>query len=300
MLRSWVMYILALLGAAAFFLFYKMWFAWYVLIVVVSILPIAILISAVSALFFKLESDAFRKVLKDEDAQISFTSSGLQAFPFALYSVKILLTETMTGEVSLIKFLSQGNTSDSILLDTHHCGTYRFSSAKVRIYDMFGLFFIPRTFELIGEVVVMPVPCMPAAMPDLSGFKAKGLRKSNRPNTEIYDIREYIPGDPIKRIHWKLSAKKDILMIKEPQEETFGHSRIYLPLSRNRGKLDRNLGEVLFTSRYFLEHDVEHKIRVLPPMRKEIAFDVATREDLDKAILSILHMPIPEEDEEYA
>ena len=298
MLRSWVIYILALLGAAAFFLFYKMWFAWFVLIVVVAILPLAILISAISALFFKLEADAFRKVMKDEEAQVTFVSDGLGAFPFALYSVKIILSETMTGEVSLIRFVSQGNTSDSITLDTRHCGTYRFSSAKVRIYDMFGLFFIPRKIEMIGEVVVMPVPCLPAAMPDLSGFKAKNLRKSNTPNTEIYDIREYVPGDPIKRIHWKLSAKKDKLMIKEAQEETYGHSRVYLPLTRNRGKLDRNLGEVLFTSRYFLEHDVEHKIRVLPPMKKEIAFDVASKDDLEKAILAILHMPIPEDEED--
>ena len=298
MIRSWVIYILALLGAFTFFLFYKMWFAWFVLIVVISILPIAIIVSAVSAAFFQLEADAFRKVRKDEEAQVDFTSSGLGYFPFALYSVKVLLKETMTGELSQIRLLSQGNTTDSILLDTRHCGTYRFSSAKVRVYDMFGLFFIPRTIELPGEVVVMPVPSMPAAMPDLSGFKAKGLRKSNKSHTEIYDIREYVPGDPIKRIHWKLSAKKDMLMIKEPQEETFGHSRIYLPLSKNRGKLDRNLGEVLFTSKYFLDHDVEHKIRVLPPMRKEIAFDIATKEDLDTAILSILRMPIPDEEDE--
>ena len=114
---------------------------------------------------------------------------------------------------------------------------------------------------------------------------------------EIYDIRDYVPGDPIKKIHWKLSAKKGTLMIKEAQEQTYGHSRLFMPLTRNRGKLDRYLGEVLFTSRYFLEHDVEHKIRVIPPMKKDIAFDIAANEDLDRAIVSILHMPIPEEEE---
>ena len=29
------------------------------------------------------------------------------------------------------------------------------------------------------------------------------------------DIRKYIPGDPVQRIHWKLSAKKDDLLIRE-------------------------------------------------------------------------------------
>ena len=49
MLRSWVIYILSLLGAVAFFLFYKMWLAWFILLVVISILPIALLISVLSS-----------------------------------------------------------------------------------------------------------------------------------------------------------------------------------------------------------------------------------------------------------
>ena len=28
------------------------------------------------------------------------------------------------------------------------------------------------------------------------------------------DIRPYVPGDPIRRIHWKLSAKKDELLVR--------------------------------------------------------------------------------------
>jgi len=32
---------------------------------------------------------------------------------------------------------------------------------------------------------------------------------------ETGDIRPYIPGDPVRRIHWKLSAKKDELLVRE-------------------------------------------------------------------------------------
>ena len=298
MLRSWVIYILALLGAITFFLCYKMWFAWFLLIMVASIPLMAIVVSGVSMLFFELEADAYRKVIKDEETLISFTSHGLSFFPFCMYSAKIFLKETMTGDVSVIRIFSQSESSDQIYIDTRHCGTYRLTSAKVRVYDMLGLIFFPKTLEVEGEVVVLPIPCIPAAVPDMSGFKAKGLRKSNNTHSEIYDIRDYVPGDSVKRIHWKLSAKKDTLMIKESQEETYGHSRLYIPLCRDREKLDRYLGEVLFTSRYFLDHDVEHKIRVLPPTRKEVSFDIESRDDLDKAILSILRMPIPEEEED--
>ncbi|MBR3494015.1 MAG: DUF58 domain-containing protein [Clostridia bacterium] len=33
------------------------------------------------------------------------------------------------------------------------------------------------------------------------------------------DVREYRPGDPIRRIHWKLSAKKDALLVRETAAE---------------------------------------------------------------------------------
>ena len=37
---------------------------------------------------------------------------------------------------------------------------------------------------------------------------------------ETGDIRPYIPGDPVRRIHWKLSAKKDELLIRMGTPET--------------------------------------------------------------------------------
>ena len=294
MLKSWVIYILALVGSILFFLCYRMWFSWFILMVTISILPLAVVICFASFLFFKIESDSFRKVIKGDSTRITFHSYGLDFFPFALYSVKVLLTETMTGEVSLIRLFSQGDTEDSVIIDTQHCGTYRFNSARVRVYDMLGLVFLPKKVDLSGEIIVMPVPSIPQSVPDLSGFKAKGLRSAAYSNSEIYDVRDYVPGDPIKKIHWKLSAKKNSLMIKEAQEETFGHSRLFLPMIPDRDKMDRNLGELLFTSNYFLSHDVEHKIQVFPPTRKEISFIIASKDDLEKAIISIMRIPIPE------
>ena len=32
-------------------------------------------------------------------------------------------------------------------------------------------------------------------------------------------VRTYLPGDPVNRIHWKLSAKRDELLIREPETE---------------------------------------------------------------------------------
>ena len=51
-------------------------------------------------------------------------------------------------------------------------------------------------------------------------------RDSIRPGAEEADgIRLYSPGDPVNRIHWKLSAKKDELLVRE-----------YRPSGRKSGK----------------------------------------------------------------
>ena len=52
---------------------------------------------------------------------------------------------------------------------------------------------------------------------------------------------------------------------------------------------------MLFTSTFFLNHDISHKIRILPPKKREVAFDIQSQRDLDKAIIRILHMKIPKE-----
>jgi uncharacterized protein (DUF58 family) len=38
--------------------------------------------------------------------------------------------------------------------------------------------------------------------------------------TRIYGIREYVPGDPIKSIHWKVSAKTNKLQVKTYEPAT--------------------------------------------------------------------------------
>lgn len=44
--------------------------------------------------------------------------------------------------------------------------------------------------------------------------------KRDTAGSDIIDVREYAPGDSLKSVHWKMSAKKDGLFVKERGEET--------------------------------------------------------------------------------
>lgn len=52
----------------------------------------------------------------------------------------------------------------------------------------------------------------PQMMPDSDIYS---MKKAGNDIGEIYQIREYMPGDEIRYIHWKLSQKVDKLMVKE-------------------------------------------------------------------------------------
>lgn len=298
MFKNWVTYILALAGALAFFLFYQMWLAWYCIVLLLTIPILALIMCLVSGASVKVRLEAPASVKLGDKASISVRLTSNSIAGLALCRMQIAATEYMTGEVTRAKIFGQGSTKMSYEINTEHCGAFAYTVEKVRVYDLFGLFCVKKKSKASCEVVVRPIPSMPDAIPELNGFKAKVLTKSNSPYSEIYDVRDYLIGDPIKNIHWKASAKKDKLLVKEPQEERYGHARVYLRLQDDRDKFDQKLGEVLFTSNYFLSREIQHMIRVLPPFKREVAFDIQSQRDLDTAIIRILHMKIPKETED--
>ncbi len=274
-----------------------MWVSWFCLIVVLFIPFLALLMSVIASqtMTFKVENPGNAPV--GVPLYIKITVEGNASY-FAFCRINAEVTDHMAGTTKKLALIVHDKGTTKIPVDTSHCGSYSYKMPKIDIYDLFGFFHFSKTIDKDSEIVVKPVPAMPERMPDMFGFKAKSLRKAKQPNTEIYDIRDYQMGDPVKSIHWKMSAKKDKLLVKEPLEEFGGHSRVILKLTSDRDVLDLHLGQILFTSRFFIEHETPHKIRVIPPDRSEIAFDVESESDLQRAIYMILRMRIPDEEPE--
>lgn len=295
MFKNWCIYILALAGTFTFFLFYQMWVAWYCLVLLLCIPPLSLIMCLLSVRRRKVRLFPPRNVKIGDEATVELSIPECFCNMISFLRIDYTFTEKMTGNRIRRKMYIHGHTHVSIPCDTSHCGAFSVEVSRIRIYDLFGLFWSRQKPRSSCEVIIHPVPQIPEVMPDMDGFKARTLKKSTSPYSEIYDVREYILGDLIKNIHWKASAKRDELLVKEPQEECFGHSRVYLELEKDREIFDRKMGELVFTSEYFLKKDIPHKIRVLPPRKREIAFDIQSQRDLEKAVIRILSMKIPKE-----
>jgi uncharacterized protein (DUF58 family) len=99
-----------------------------------------------------------------------------------------------------------------------HRGLYRLGPTVVLTGDPFGLFHFRRVFDQSNELLVYP-PTVPLSHFGLPVTELPGGTHAERrayyttPNAA--GIRDYLPGDPMNRIHWPVSARAQKLMVKE-------------------------------------------------------------------------------------
>ena len=94
-------------------------------------------------------------------------------------------------------------------LPTHHAGAYVCSLEKGRVYDYLGIFCFPFKLPALGELVVLPEEIPPEETPSLTQLTARQYRaKPAGGFSEIHDLRDYRPGDSMRDIHWKVSARQ--------------------------------------------------------------------------------------------
>ena len=91
-----------------------------------------------------------------------------------------------------------------------HIGTYSVGISEVDVTDPFGVFHVVTEFHKLQEVHVQPRLSM---VPGIE-ISPEASKESSRAVTTVIDdgmdycgVREYRWGDPIKAIHWKLSAR---------------------------------------------------------------------------------------------
>lgn len=103
-------------------------------------------------------------------------------------------------------------------------GMVRFEGVRVRLADYQGFFF----HELfLRDPIERPVLPVLAEADSRRGDKRlnllppPGVHRHRRPGTgsELLELRDYRPGDPPRRIAWKISARRDQLITREYESE---------------------------------------------------------------------------------
>ena len=100
-----------------------------------------------------------------------------------------------------------------------YSGCFQISSESICLVDLLGIYEVTIPINAETECLVFPggkERNQEAGRIYMQGVaEAMESREKGYDFSEISGIREYIPGDKLQNIHWKLSVKKDELMVKE-------------------------------------------------------------------------------------
>lgn len=163
-----------------------------------------------------------------------------------------------SGEIQLEMPISMNSTEYMDLpLGVQYCGLVQVEIHDLEYRDPMGLLRIKIPLKASAESVVLP-DAKQENREQRNGYQA-GISEAEETLSrghdfsEVTDMREYRPGDRIKDIHWKLSAKKQDLMVKERASVAQSQVILLLDLSDDYDMVSQILGLAYGVTQGFLE-----------------------------------------------
>lgn len=163
------------------------------------------------------------------------------------------------GDIEVVRIERGVEVRRSLQITPLVLGKHVWPPMSARVRGLFGLGWWPRLIPIDVELNVVPdLLGRAGASPVLAqqGARARAVRGAG---AEIHELREYHPGDPLRSIDWKASARAQRLVARDFTEDQ--HLEVMLAIDAGRssalraGRLDRLGNYVNFACR-FAEHVV--------------------------------------------
>lgn len=172
-------------------------------------------------------------------------NTGIGSVPWIRMDMK--LPEKLSGysEAGKAFFLGPlGRATANYELKANFKGIYHFENIKIAYTDMFNLFRWTKEFDERFSFTVKPkikklIGLNYRVRQPFGNYISKNVAFEDL--SSIKDIRKYQTGDSFKKIHWKISAHKGELFIREP--EATGSSELIIMLDLFKGSFSENENE---------------------------------------------------------
>jgi uncharacterized protein (DUF58 family) len=118
----------------------------------------------------------------------------------------------------------------------HERGRYTLGPITLYSGDPLGLFQLRRSLKPTSNIVVYPatvdIPSFPLPTGLLPGGDAL-RRRTHHITTNASSVRDYVPGDSFNRIHWRSTARRDRLIVKEFELDPLSDVWIFLDMNQS-------------------------------------------------------------------
>lgn len=268
-----------LVGCLILYFIYWQWFA-FMLLLVVLVLPwlsLALSYPAMRSAAVKLKCPPVSRI----GMPAKITMQVQCRFPVPPMDCKVRVTNGLTGESYV------GRPGE--LIPTEHCGKVTVSVYRSWVYDYLGLF--RRALPESRCVCHVMPKTVAAELPPVGQRNDSALRpKPGGGYSEHHELRLYRPGDILRNVHWKATAKTGKLIYREAMEKTRQGHVLTVLLSGTPKELDRKLGQLLWSSRSLLEQKIPHQIRAVSD-KGLMTFTINGEHSLEECLHKLIGLP---------
>ena len=273
-----ICYLLTVAIGFVFFCFYQQWFSWLLLVGILWLPLVSLLLSLPAICTARVRIRAPEQTRAGMPARASLQIEGL--FPQMPIRCKVGLENRLTGERYVGK--------PGELIPTDHCGLMVLQCRKLWFYDYLGLWRFSKTAQIQEKVYILPRPLPEQQLPAPEQMPVRAWKpKPGGGNAEYYDLRPYRPGDELRQIHWKLSAKAGQWIYREAMEPVQKRVILSLTLSGSPEELDRKLGRMLGVSCQLLAQGVAHQV-CCHTGAGLLELDICDRDSQESALYALL------------
>ena len=237
LIKGIISYVIALMLAVVFGLFLDANVGWFILLTLIMAPLISVFLAWISSHTLEVACHMEEALLsKGDKCSMEIVIRNKSIFPTP--PMEVLLTQSAgakyEGDKWLVSVMSRNSQSLSAVFVAKICGKSQVGVESILVTDYLGLF----TFRA-KSVDYDSLKKNISVIPDTAdiGPKDEAVIKVMQTSLHMddsddtvdggqfafggfpgYDNREYVPGDPLKRINWKQSAKRDKLLVRLDDE----------------------------------------------------------------------------------
>ena len=153
-----------------------------------------------------------------------------------------VLTDTVDGALRARLYVSPVNQSSPAVtqyrIPTTRRGLLRFGPLRIEASDPFGIWLRRVAVERYAEVVVLPEVVPLEALPPASGEEPdvgrRNVRMLQTATDEVSALRDFRPGDDVRRVHWPTTAKVGSPVVRQYDEPWQRRVTVLLDTSTHR------------------------------------------------------------------
>ena len=208
---------MSLISIFCFFVFNQSWMSLFLLLLLIGIPLISLILLLLCAKKTTLSVFVPDSVKRGQNGAVAVRCASSSHLPFAHALISIDIEDSISPIPTQLYMVSAGE-SVEIPFFTDHCAKVNFSFRKHCLCDMLGLFTLSRP---VADMCTLVLPCSVPIIPKpriLNTGERTTRTKTGSGFSEVFEFRDYRPGDRLRDIHWKLSAKYNRYIVREPQD----------------------------------------------------------------------------------